>query len=83
MNLTEEIADFVVSEFAPDSDARDLDSNFDLIQSGVVSSLGLLRLVSWIGEEYQIPVGNLALDPKDFQTVSSIQQFVLAHQPSN
>ncbi|NEE07665.1 acyl carrier protein, partial [Streptomyces sp. SID7499] len=43
---------YIVSEFLAGEDAEDLTDDFDLIESTVVNSLGLVRLISWISETY-------------------------------
>lgn len=53
---------YIVSEFLVGEDAEDLTDDFDLIESTVVNSLGLVRLISWISETYSIPVDDIPLE---------------------
>lgn len=53
---------YIVSEFLAGEDAEDLTDDFDLIESTVVNSLGLVRLISWISETYSIPVDDIPLE---------------------
>ncbi|CAM5431836.1 hypothetical protein SBADM41S_10229 [Streptomyces badius] len=53
---------YIVSEFLAGEDAEDLTDDFDLIESTVVNSLGLVRLISWISETYRIPVDDIPLE---------------------
>lgn len=55
---------YIVSEFLAGEDAEDLTDDFDLIESTVVNSLGLVRLISWISETYSIPVDDIPLEAK-------------------
>ncbi|MFD4172424.1 MULTISPECIES: acyl carrier protein [Streptomyces] len=67
---------YIVSEFLAGEDAEDLTDDFDLIESTVVNSLGLVRLISWISETYGIPVDDIPLEPAAYRTLADIRGFV-------
>ncbi|MEV7659788.1 acyl carrier protein [Streptomyces anulatus] len=67
---------YIVSEFLAGEDAEDLTDDFDLIESTVVNSLGLVRLISWISETYSIPVDDIPLEPAAYRTLADIRDFV-------
>jgi len=71
----------VISEFVSDISAEELDNDYDLLENGVVNSLGLLRLIAWVGERYDIPVDEIDLSPADFRSVNSIDEFVASVHP--
>jgi acyl carrier protein len=71
-----EIKQFIVTAFAPDLEAEQLPSDLDLLDSGIVNSLGLLRLISWVGQRYDIPVDEQDIAPAQFSSVSAITAFV-------
>ncbi|MFJ9141908.1 acyl carrier protein [Streptomyces griseus] len=70
------IRDYIVQEFLGGEDAADLTDDFDLIESTVVNSLGLVRLISWISETYGIPVDDIPLEPAAYRTLADIRDFV-------
>jgi acyl carrier protein len=70
------IKQFVTEEFAPDISANDLDADLDLLSSGVIDSLGLLKLIAWIETTFDVVVDDAALDPDNFRTVSAIDGFI-------
>jgi acyl carrier protein len=70
------IKEYIVSEFLPDVEVGDLADDYDLIASGVVDSLGLLRLVSWLETTFSIPVDDIEISEQDFVTVTAICQFI-------
>jgi acyl carrier protein len=76
MSRIEEITTYVVAEFAPDIRVDELDADYDLLNNGVVHSLGLLRLIGWLGERYDLPVDDLDLAPEQFCSVRAIDAFV-------
>jgi acyl carrier protein len=67
---------FIIANFATDVSPEELDSGLDLLDAGVVDSLGLLRLVAWVSDSYDIPVDDLDISPEDFSSVDSIRAFV-------
>ncbi|MFB9908961.1 acyl carrier protein [Allokutzneria oryzae] len=76
MPTATEIKRFIISEFVPDVGEDQLDDDYDLLGTGVVGSLALLRLISWVGRRYGIPVEDMALSPEDFRSVNAIRAFV-------
>src|SRR6202008_2861340 len=54
---------FVLDEFLPDVPEHDLATDYDLVDGGVIDSLGLLKLIAWLGDEFQLPVDDIELDP--------------------
>lgn len=71
-----EITEFIVTAFAPDIAVDDLPADLDLLDTGVVDSLGLLRLIDWVGRRYGIPVEEENLSPAQFSSVRAIAAFV-------
>lgn len=76
MTLEVEIKQYIVTSFAPDVPLDQLPSDLDLLDNGVIDSLGLLRLIAWIGDEYDIPVDEMNISPIQFNSVDSIQGFI-------
>ncbi len=48
----------------------------DLLESGVVDSLGVLELVTFLQQEFSLAVADEDLTPENFQSVRSIAAFV-------
>ena len=42
----------------------------------MVDSLGLLRLIAWVGDTYDIPVERKNISPAQFSSVDAIQGFI-------
>jgi acyl carrier protein len=73
-----EIKRFIIANFARDVTPDQLSSDLNLLDSGVVDSLGLLRLIAWVGGNYDIPVNDVEISPDDFSSVDAILNFVEA-----
>jgi acyl carrier protein len=73
---TQKIKEFIVEEFMPDVPAEELEDDFDLLTGGVVDSLGLLKVVAWLEDEFDIAVDDSELGPDSFRTVAAIKAYV-------
>jgi D-alanine--poly(phosphoribitol) ligase subunit 2 len=73
---TPKIKAFIVEEFMPDVSTDELDDDFDLLTGGVVDSLGLLKVVAWLEDEFDIGVDDSELGPDSFRTVAAIKVYV-------
>jgi acyl carrier protein len=67
---------FVLDEFLSGDGVDDLDDDFDLVSTGVIDSLGLLELLSWMQEQFQIAISDEVLGPNELRSVHAISSFV-------
>lgn len=79
MNYINEIKAYICEELAPDVNPEELPNNCNLLTTGVIGSLALVRLVAWLEEEYDIPTGDLEIAPEDFSSVLNIDEFIKTH----
>ncbi|MFJ8078078.1 acyl carrier protein [Streptomyces sp. NPDC096176] len=70
------IKEFLVEEFLPDTPAGELDDHHDLLEGGVIDSLGLLKVIAWLEDRYGINTDDVDLDPESFHSVAAIEAFV-------
>lgn len=80
MSNADVIKKFVIDEFLPDVSAAELEADYDLLADGVIDSLGLLKLIAWVEDHFQLAVHDTDLDPNNFRSVSAIDTFVADHQ---
>lgn len=81
MTRVQHVSEHIVSTHARDVAADKVHPDDDLIAIGVLDSLSLVRLVSWVGAEYNIDVNNTDIHPDDFRTVHRICAFLEHHRP--
>lgn len=75
------VTNFIREELSYDG-SKVLDENTDLIEQGVLDSMSLLRLVSFLEENCHVTVNDEDLVLGNFRSVSAIQSFV-QHRLSN
>jgi len=76
MSHVDTIKRFVIEEFLPDVRADELSVDQDLLESGVLDSLGLLKLIAWVEERFELSVHDTDLDPDNFYSVAAIDSFI-------
>lgn len=74
MTVRSEIKDFIVGVIAADSgrDVTDFDDDESLLDAGILDSLGVLKLVSFVDEEMHIDLPLEKLRLEDFASLDSI-----------
>ena len=67
---------FVQDEILSGRAAEDLHDDEDLLMSGLVDSLGMMRLVAFIGDELGISVPPEDVTIEDFSTIAAITNYL-------
>ncbi|MBJ6800998.1 acyl carrier protein [Geomonas propionica] len=75
MDLKDEIRSFVVDNFLF-GDAEGLTDDSSFIREGIVDSTGILQLVAYLQERYQVAVADEELIPENLDSVQRVATFV-------
>jgi acyl carrier protein len=76
MDYAHDIKQFIFAEFLPGVAADQLADDYDLVANGVIDSLGLLRVVTWLEGHFNIPMDEVDISERDFVSVAAICRFV-------
>jgi acyl carrier protein len=74
------IGNFILSELSKGTLGNSLDENQDLISSGVIDSLGIMKLIEYIEREYAIAVSDEEILPENFESLKAITRFIKSKQ---
>ena len=80
MNTNEIIRDFITNEMLHGSLTAPLGDQDQLVESGIIDSLGVMTLLSFLDEKFSIQVSGDDLVPENFESVSAIAALVGRHQ---
>ncbi|WP_030585861.1 hypothetical protein [Streptomyces anulatus] len=69
----DEIAQFVVERFLPGVESSELEHDYDLLATGVIDSLGVLHIASWLGKQHGITLTGPELTAGNFRSVRTIR----------
>lgn len=75
MDTAAVVTKFIVEVLLADDPVDDLDPDYDLVATGIIDSLGFLRLMGWLQEEFGVTDdANMGMD--DFRSVRAICEFI-------
>ena len=74
MDTMQQIHDFMIAEFASERTSFTPDEN--LLSQGIIDSLGILKLVTFLEERFEITTTDEDLVPENFATLTLIRNFV-------
>jgi acyl carrier protein len=79
MAQTEErVRDFLIEEANWDGPRGELTDDLALIETHVIDSMLLLRMVAWLESEYGIAINDADVVPSNFGSIERISQLVAA-----
>jgi acyl carrier protein len=81
MSAKPEIESFIRSEFSTALGRVELADDTQLIEAGIVDSLGIMKLLQFIEESFAIRIGDNDLRPENFASLAAIASFVDAKLP--
>jgi acyl carrier protein len=73
------IKNFIRTELIYD-DEKDFDENTNLIERGIIDSMSLVRLISFLEENYEIKVQDEDIVPENFSSLAKISGFIAARR---
>jgi len=75
--IKDQIRQFVCEELAGAKGITVVGDNESLIENGVVDSLGIFRLVTFLEESFGVKIGDEEISAENLRSVDMIEQFVL------
>ena len=69
------IREFVLQKF-PLARKRKVENDNNLLETGVIDSLGVLELVEFLQQEFSVAVADEDLTPENFQNIECMARFV-------
>ncbi len=78
--IQDQIKNYIVTKFAFDRSALNPDD--DLLNQGIVDSMGILQLVNYIEENFGIHIDDEEINPDNFRTLKALTDFVSQKKPA-
>lgn len=76
MNVKEELEKFILNELAVDQDRQSIEPDEDLIMQGIIDSMGVMKLSTFMEEKFGIKISDMDMVPENFQNIESLTKFV-------
>lgn len=80
-HLNERIRNFIMEKF-PLARKRGLNFQDNLLESGILDSLGILDLVAFVEQNFEIVLTDEELIPENFQSIERLTVFIQSKSPS-
>ena len=76
MNSEQTIKNFIIDNFIIDDNPDQLENDQSFLESGIIDSTGILELVSFIEEHYNIKIEDEELIPDNLDSVNNVVKFI-------
>jgi len=71
-----DLIQFLRSIQRPDSPLQEIDGDLSLVESGLIDSLALLQIITYLEQTYDIDFREKGIDPGELRSVNAILEFV-------
>ncbi len=78
--LAEVIRNYIIREYLPEDDDREITESTPLISGGIVDSFSMVSLLRFLEKKYSIEIPDAAATPEAFDTVQNIAAVVRRFQ---
>ena len=79
-NMEQVLKEYIAQEFMFDRPASDLDGNISLIEEGIIDSLGIFMLISFIESQFGVKVQPEDVVLDNFKTIDTIKELIVTRQ---
>jgi len=76
MKVKESIKEYIVNELVVDKQYDSLSDSDQLIESGIIDSLGIMKLIGFIEDNLSVQIDDMELIPENFSSVDAISSLV-------
>ncbi|RMD65648.1 acyl carrier protein [Candidatus Parcubacteria bacterium] len=85
MGYTDTLEQYLLREFLVEQGRNTIGPDEDLVELGIVDSLGILRLIAFMEEQFGISIPPEKVVPENFNSISALSALVeqLKGQPSS
>lgn len=77
MNIQEQLRDYITSQFLFEQNQKTLGFDDDLLNQGIVDSMGILQVVNYMEEKFGIHVNDEEIIPENFRSLRTLTDFVM------
>lgn len=82
MQIEEEVREFIFENFLFGQNDQVLNNDDSLLDNGIIDSTGVLELITFLEERFQIAVDDTELVPENLDSVSRLTSFIQRKQGS-
>jgi acyl carrier protein len=72
----ESVSNFIVTEIMHGSEGDSLDPQLGLLEEGIIDSLGLQQIITFIEQQFKVTIDDDDLLPENFESVNAIAELI-------
>jgi acyl carrier protein len=76
MQIEKDIKDFIAKQFLFSEDGFPYSDDTSFLQEGIIDSLGVMELVTFVQDTYKITIDPTEVTPEHFDSVEKLSAFV-------
>ncbi len=76
MRIEDQIKDYISKNLTFSDNGFSYDENVSFLDEGIVDSVGVMELVSFVEEDFRVKVEDLDITPDNFDSVSKIAAYI-------
>lgn len=76
MDIKDSIKNYVVTELVTGNQHADLGDTDQLIESGIIDSLGIMKLIGFLEDNLSVEIDDMELVPENFASIEAITTLV-------
>ena len=80
MEINVQIRDFIAQNLLFSDNGFQYDDDDSFLQEGIVDSVGVMDLVSFVEENFKVAVDDQEIVPNNFDSVNKVAQYVRSKQ---
>ena len=75
MDIHDDLRRYIINEALKGTDPEGFDDDYDLIESGIMDSLFMMNLITYLGQQHQVEFGMNDMVPKNFKSINALSEF--------
>jgi len=76
MQIKDQLRNYIFSELARDNYSKNLSDDDSLVENGVLDSVAIVQLLSFIEDNFGIIINDEELIPENFETINSMYSLI-------
>ncbi len=80
MDIKTQIKDYIAKNFLFSDDGFGYDDDASFLEEGIVDSVGIMELVTFVEDKFGFPVNDEDLTPDNFDSVEKLAHYIQTRQ---
>jgi len=76
MTIQDQLKNYIMSQFLFEQDQQSLEPDDDLLNQGIIDSMGVLELINYMEETLGVQVSDEEITPENFRSLNTLMNLV-------